>query len=139
MKTAIPRRVPLWPETIAAINAAIEHADSKGESELCFIGARGKSFVTPKKNGYRVTGIFDHAKKQAKLESGRTFYDLRRTFETVAGETVDQVAVDAIMGHTPSESNMASRYRQNIADSRLQAVTEHVRQWLGQPAKAGAK
>lgn len=139
VKNAVSRRVPLWAETIEAVNAAIEHANTKGESELCFIGARGKSFITPRKNGYRVTGVFDHAKKLSKINPARTFYDLRRTFETVAGEIADQVAVDAIMGHTASESNMAARYRQRIGDERLQAVTEHVRKWLGKLPKGGAK
>lgn len=139
VKNEIPRRVPLWKETIKAIEAAIIHADSKGESELCFIGARGKSFITPKKNGYRVTGVFDHARKQANINPDRTFYDLRRTFETIAGETTDQVAVDAIMGHIPSETNMSARYRQKIGDERLKAVVNHVRKWLGKLPKGGAK
>ena len=53
---------------------------------------------------------------------------IRRTFETIAGERRDQVAVNAIMGHNPGD--MASFYRQRIGDDRLRAVTEHVRRWL---------
>ncbi len=45
-----------------------------------------------------------------------------------AGESRDQVAVDAIMGH--SREDMASVYRERIGDDRLRAVAEHVRQWL---------
>ena len=56
---------------------------------------------------------------------GHTFYALRHTFETIAGESRDQVAVDAIMGH--SREDMASVYRERIGDDRLQAVAEHVR------------
>ena len=56
------------------------------------------------------------------------FYALRHTFETIAGESRDQVAVDAIMGH--SREDMASVYRERIGDDRLRAVAEHVRQWL---------
>ena len=59
---------------------------------------------------------------------GHTFYALRHTFETIAGESRDQVAVDAIMGH--SREDMASVYRERIGDDRLRAVAEHVRQWL---------
>jgi hypothetical protein len=55
---------------------------------------------------------------------GLAFYGLRRTFETVAGETIDQVAVDFIMGHSPHVNVMASVYRQRITDLRLIAVTE---------------
>ena len=59
---------------------------------------------------------------------GHTFYALRHTFETIGGESRDQVAVDAIMGH--SREDMASVYRERIGDDRLRAVVEHVRHWL---------
>lgn len=59
---------------------------------------------------------------------GHTFYALRHTFETIGGESRDQVAVDAIMGH--SRDDMASVYRERIGDDRLRAVAEHVRHWL---------
>ena len=61
-------------------------------------------------------------------QRGHTFYALRHTFETIGGESRDQVAVDAIMGH--SRDDMASVYRERIGDDRLRAVVEHVRQWL---------
>jgi integrase len=59
---------------------------------------------------------------------GLGFYTLRHTFRTVADETRDQAACDYIMGH--SRDDMASAYRERIADSRLQAVVEHVHTWL---------
>jgi hypothetical protein len=58
------------------------------------------------------------------------FYSLRRTFETVAGGTADQVAVDHVMGHAPHVSDMGARYRQRIEDARLESVAQHVRTWL---------
>ena len=59
---------------------------------------------------------------------------LRHTFETIGGESCDQVAVDAIMGH--SRDDMASVYRERIGDDRLRVVVEHVRTWLkGSPPK----
>lgn len=131
VKTAIPRRVPLWPETQAILTECIEHASAQGEETLVFVSKRGKHYVSPRMNGERVTGVFRDTKRRAPIETARTFYDLRRTFETVAGEAIDQVAVDAIMGHTPSETNMPARYRQKISEQRLEAVVEHVRQWLG--------
>lgn len=130
VKNAVPRRVPLWPETVKALEAAIEHANSKGEKRLCFVSPSG-CLYTDENNSFRVSAHFGFVRDRAKVDKARTFYDLRRTFETVAGETADQVAVDAVMGHTPSESNMAARYRQNISDDRLQAVVNHVREWLG--------
>lgn len=67
--------------------------------------------------------------KKVKLyRPGLGFYALRHTFETVAGESRDQVAVDHIMGH--AREYMASIYRERTSDGRLQAVAEHVRKWL---------
>ena len=60
--------------------------------------------------------------------AGLSFYALRHTFETIAGESLDQIAVNAIMGHV--DSTMAAVYRERIGDDRLLAVTDHVRRWL---------
>ena len=62
------------------------------------------------------------------INGARGFYALRHAFETVAGETTDQVAVNSIMGHV--DNSMASVYRERISDERLQAVVETVRAWL---------
>jgi hypothetical protein len=59
------------------------------------------------------------------VRRGHTFYALRHTLETIGGESRDQVAVDAIMGH--SRDDMASVYRERIGDDRLRAVVQHVR------------
>jgi integrase len=59
---------------------------------------------------------------------GMGFYSLRHVFETIGGETCDQVAVDAIMGH--ERGDMASIYRERISDERLKAVVNTVRSWL---------
>jgi len=61
---------------------------------------------------------------------GLGFYSLRRTFETVAAETGNQIAVDHIMGHI--DQSMAGVYRQQIADRHLTSVSEYVRNWLFQ-------
>ena len=72
-----------------------------------------------------------------KITKGRGFYTFRRVFETVAGDSRDQVAVDYIMGH--SRGDMASVYRQSIADDRLQAVVDHVHKWLFLPKQVAEK
>jgi integrase len=46
----------------------------------------------------------------------------------VAGDSRDQVAVNAIMGH--SDATMAANYRERIDDDRLKAVVDHVHKWL---------
>ena len=59
---------------------------------------------------------------------GRAFYAIRHGFETVAGETADQIAIDKIMGHkTPG---MSDAYTERISDEQRRRVVEHVRQWL---------
>lgn len=130
-KTAIMRRIPLWPETIEAIQAAIKARKTPrnpNDAGLLFIGKRGQNYLG-KHRGYRVTAEFVRVAKAAGVV-GRAFYDLRRTFETIAGGSKDQVAVDAIMGHAPSSDDMAAIYRQAVEDERLIAVVNHVRRWL---------
>ena len=82
--------------------------------------------------------VDETAAKEAKLRSsklpakllrrGRGFYALRHAFETIAGESRDQVAVDSIMGH--ADYTMAGVYRERISDDRLLAVTNYVHDWL---------
>ena len=56
------------------------------------------------------------------------FYALRHTFRTVADATKDFPAIRLIMGH--ADQSIDDVYREGIEDSRLVAVTDHVRQWL---------
>ena len=60
---------------------------------------------------------------------GLSFYALRHTFRTVADSSLDQPAIDRIMGHSRDE-DMATHYKENIDESRIVAVAEHVRTWL---------
>jgi integrase len=70
--------------------------------------------------------------KRLKLHRrGIGFYTLCHTFETEAGGSKDQVAVNAIMGHV--DETMAANYRERIDDARLQAVVDHVHRWLRPP------
>jgi hypothetical protein len=55
----------------------------------------------------------------------------RYTFETIAGESRDQAAVDRVMGHT--DNSMSVNYRHRISDERLQHVNDFVREWLWLP------
>ncbi|MHB8957482.1 MAG: hypothetical protein ACYC4U_31345 [Pirellulaceae bacterium] len=69
--------------------------------------------------------------------AGRGFRALRHTFETIAGGSRDQVAVDHIMGH--EARSMASTYREHIERERLQAVVDHVHNWLWPPEQQSEK
>jgi integrase len=133
-KTGTPRRCPLWPETTEALRAAIASRPTPKDSEnagLVFITNYGKPWVRLVKSGWTdaVTGNTRLLLKALGIKRpGVNFYSLRRTTETIGGDSTDQVAVDAIMGH--SRNDMASVYRQRIEDARLVAVVEHVRTWL---------
>lgn len=139
-KTGMPRRVPLWPETVAALRATIAAKPTPknpDDTRLVFIGARGQNYIGNHK-GYRVTAAFDSAAKDACVD-GRTFYDLRRTFQTIGEGAHDLVAVQAIMGHAPASGDMSAVYRQRVDDARLKAVTDHVHAWLYPPEKPDPK
>ena len=130
-KTAIPRTVPLWPETREAICKALAVRPcpkDKDEAGLLFIGPRGLSFIG-KSRGYRVHQVFARVLDKAGVK-GRSFYDLRRTFQTVAEGCRDLSAVQAIMGHAPATGDMSAIYRQRVDMDRLQAVVDHVHGWL---------
>lgn len=130
-KTGIARRCPLWAETVAALGPTIVRRRTpkdEGLARLVFITKYGASWV--KDNSDRpVSKEMTKVLKQLGIHRpGVGFYALRHTFETIGGETRDQVAVDHIMGH--ARDDMASLYRERISDERLVAVTDYVRNWL---------
>ncbi len=128
-KTGIPRRIPLWPETVEAVEVVMKQRPA--DQPLLFIGKRGVDYIGNNK-GYRVHAEFAAALREAGIE-GRTFYDLRRTFQTIGEGANDLAAVQAIMGHAPPSGDMSAIYRQRVSDKRLLAVTNHVRSWLYPP------
>jgi len=129
-KTAILRRVPLWPETLAAIREAIA-SHPNHPSGMLFISKRGNDYRADSRTGWRVTGEFRQVLKRAGIDpKKRGFYGLRRSFQTQAEEGGDLVACKAIMGHSFAETDMSARYRQRISDDRLRKVVEVVRGWL---------
>ena len=77
-----------------------------------------------------------HLKKLGLYRPGLGFYALRHTFETIAGESRDQVAVNHIMSH--ADSTMAGVYRERISDERLRDVAEFVSIWLFPPEEKSA-
>ena len=130
-KTGIERRIPLWAETIGAIKTAIAQRPEPKDvasKALVFIGKRGESYLAV--NGYRVAQEFNRTSETANVKPRRGFYSIRHTFQTIGEEANDLVAVQAIMGHAPSGSDMSARYRERIDDARLLAVTEYVWKWL---------
>ena len=140
-KTEIPRRIPLWGETIEALKLAIEQRPvpkDPADANLVFLTSTGLRCVrsVPSKTKDRfntfcsVADRFGALIKKLKINGrrGLGFYTGRHCFETVAGESRDQVAVDSIMGHV--DPSMAATYRERISDERLRAVVDVVRSWL---------
>src|SRR5262249_40101449 len=139
-KTGIPRRCPLWPETVAAIEAALCHRPEPKKAEhagLVFVTRCGDSWHTGTTDGPLSR---ETSKLLRKLHingrKGLGFYTLRYSFRTIADEAKDQPAADFIMGH--ESPHMSTVYREKISDERLKAVTDHVRGWLFPPAPPAA-
>jgi len=146
-KTGTERRVPLWPETVKAIRQSLDvrpNAARDKDNELVFLTRTGGSWhksstrYLSEQFAKFLKSIDEQAEKKAKKQGvdppaklyrrGRGFYALRHVFETIGGESCDQVAVDAIMGH--ERGDMGSNYRERISDERLQSVVNTVREWL---------
>ena len=147
-KTGIRRRCALWPETAESLElslAAKRASRDPKNDELVFLTTKGRCWhndrpSSPLSAEFRkfLQRIDRTDEQEAKREGkappkklhrlGLGFYALRHTFETIAGEAKDQVAVDHIMGH--ARDDMASVYRERISDGRLAAVTDYVREWL---------
>jgi integrase len=130
-KTGVDRSIPLWTETVEAIREYLTERPEpkdKAASHLLFIGPSGKCF-RGNHRGYRVAAEFERLAVRAGVQ-GRSFYDLRRTFQTIASESGDETATSAIMGHAPRGGDMSARYRQRISEERLRRVSDHVHDWL---------
>jgi integrase len=134
-KTGIARRCPLWPETVAALRAALAARPEPRAPEyagLVFLTRCGRGWDSDFAGG---TVSRETAKLLRRFcingRKGLGFYTLRHTFRTVADEARDQPAADFIMGH--EVPHMSSVYRETISVSRLKAVADHVRAWLFGP------
>ncbi len=138
-KTEIERRCPLWPETIEALEEAAKYrgvSKDDADADCVFITREGRRFVrnvhheeaAKRSRRDSVSPRFKNLLDSIGINGRRGFYALRHTFETFGGECRDQVAVDAIMGH--SDPSMAANYRHRISDERLQDVVGVVRAWL---------
>ena len=137
-KTGVDRRCPLWPETVAAIQDATTNRPSPTYDEdagLVFVTKYGQRWSKETSKANPIFAEFRKLLVRLGLHRpGLGFYALRHTFETIGGDSRDQVAVDHIMGH--SRNDMASVYRERIDDARLVAVVNHVRSWLFGEKKA---
>ena len=129
-KTGIPRRCPLWPETVQAIREALDKRPRPKKPEhanLVFITKYGHSWGKDTSDS-PITKETRKLLDAMGINGHRNFYTLRHTFRTIADSAKDQPAADYIMGHYVP--HMSSIYRETIDDDRLRVVSDHVRKWL---------
>jgi integrase len=129
-KTGIPRRCPLWAETVQALREALAGRPEPKRAEhagLVFVTKYGGCWAKDEDPGV-VTKETRKLLDTIGINGHGNFYTLRHTFRTVADEAKDQPAADFIMGHEVAHTS--SVYRETISDARLKAVTDHVRVWL---------
>src|SRR5262249_32437525 len=107
-KTGVHRRAKLWPETIAVLKAALEtrpQPKEKAHAGVAFITKYGTPWAKGEAGNDPVGGEFKKILRELEYHrAGIGFYSLRRTFETIAGDSLDQPAVDVVMGHTPASN-----------------------------------
>lgn len=140
-KTAVRRTVPLWPETIAALQMVLNEPRPKPIDEeaahLVFLTETGRPLVrnrmkvnddgtTKVTYADRLRACFDSLLIALELKRpGIGFYTLRHSFRTMADPVRDQHAIHRIMGH--AIPGMAGIYVEEISIDRLRVVTDHVR------------
>lgn len=134
VKTGVPRRAKLWPETVSAIKAALAvrpRPKDKALSDRVFVTKAGNAWGdNGKGTGGPVALMFGRLVRACGIEKrpGRAFYALRHTYRTHADGCRDQPAVLMTMGH--ADATISDAYREAIDDSRLEAVAEYVHAWL---------
>ncbi len=133
-KTGIPRDLPLWPETIVALEKI------PGKGKLVFYTSRGNPFIETflKTDGNgnckyisknSITPKFSRLMKKDRLKvpKGTGFYTLRRTAATVAARSGDPFAVQRLLGH--ADLQMATRYVQDVS-KQTDRVIENSRKYV---------
>jgi integrase len=130
IKTGNPRRFVLWDETAQAIRQYLTKRPKPlpEYDDVLFLTRSGWPWV---RGGLStVSTTFSVLRDECDIPD-RSFYDLRRTFQTIAADSLDFPAVQHIMGHAPGSNDMSARYTQRISDARIRAVCHFVRDWLG--------
>jgi integrase len=133
-KTGVSRNLPLWPETIQALN------EVPRSGPLVFYTSQGhpwiSTLVTSKDGGAkkytpvnRITSKFSTLMKKLRIPApkGSGFYSLRRTAATIAARSGDPFAVQRLLGHV--DLAMATRYVQDVSEQ-TDRVIENSRKFV---------
>lgn len=131
-KTGVPRRCPLWAETIEALQASIECRKSPTDEQhgdLVFITKYGQPWYVDGGLSGPLSAEFRKLLVRLRLYRARlSFYCLRHCFQTISDETGDYLATRRVMGH--ADSSISDQYRERFPDERLRRVVDHVHSWL---------
>lgn len=119
-KTGVRRCVPLWPKTVEAIEPFMGEPD-----QPLFRSRTGRPIVHDTTNP--LSDWFRSLADSCALPNAQ-FYDLRRTFRTIADQLGDDRYTRIVMGHT--ERDIDDIYKQQTFWPRLQRITDHVHAWL---------
>lgn len=136
VKTGLPRRVPLWPETIAAIKLAASRRPKprvEADADCVFLNRGRHRLIVSTTTSHRddLTVAFSKLLRELGINGrkGIGFYSLRHTFATIGLQAGDRDAVRSLMGHAAHD--MLSAYDETgPSEARLRAVAEHVHGWL---------
>jgi integrase len=133
-KTGIGRNLPLWPETVRALQAVPKQGElvfytRSGNPWVRTMSSKQEDGTTKYTRDGAVTKEFSRLMKKAGIEvpKGVNFYTLRRTAATVAANSGDPFAVQKLLGH--ADVKMASTYVQNISEQ-TDRVINHSRKVL---------
>ena len=133
-KTGVKRRCPLWPESVAALRAALAARPLPSDPTLAsrvFITTRGSAW-----SDLSVSAEFKKVRAKAGLAGASGFYALRHTFITQARKArgIDTDAIRMITGHVTNEDDMLSSVYDedwnDVGDERIRPVADYVRDWL---------
>lgn len=131
-KTAIDRRVWVWPELRESITHYLRFrprpADEEAAGRLFIRCGNGRVWGSDK-DASSITERFTSAQKRANVyTTRRSFYGLRHTMLSVCTDIGDPLAEKWLMGHV--RSDITERYRHKIPDDRIKRLSLHVREWL---------
>ena len=130
VKTAIARKIPLWPKTVETIREWLGMRPEPVNSEhagFVFITREGRPWIATVNDralSHQMRRLLDRLGVGGK----RSYYHLRHTLQTIGDECGDFLAVRSIMGHATND--ISDVYRERISDERLRKVTNYVQAWL---------
>lgn len=131
-KTCVFRKLPLWPQTVVAIENMIAIRSEPNSAEV-----QKHLFLTRYGNRFGDTTISTEIQKLKKklsiVRRGCGFNALRHCIETFGGK--DQVAINILMGHVDPHISADYRSRIRFPNDRLIKVTSEIRDWLGVPTQ----